>query len=771
MILFILCLITTIFCQEYIYSPSDIIDYINNRISYTKEDYQSFIDNLSKSLSDAYAFNDISKNPPQPNFNFNYHKKVDIQKELNEMNLNDIKPYEFYREIWLILSKLKDQHIQIKWKPLNLDKFFILGPIEYSIKEDENGKPKIFGQCLDNSQLEDFDNGKDISDICQYYSDTEIIKINDIDPFEYINNFGGDFLATKNIHGTFSFKLRYHNNVPLSDYPLSLEELQNYEAEFISGESFKTEYLIISDVDIDNDDNDRLRNLNGNNNKIHKKKIIKYDNLLYIKKSREKDIQTFKKIIGGKFNWDYECEDILKCSADEINQVNIYYISSFTPSNKNNFNKTLENCYKLFDDNIYPIIVINDLNNGGLVSFSQLFLGILSPLVPIRLYNGRIRVSEVFNETKEINEYINLNLTKIEDCSNCTYNDLIEKEININYGNNINSTLTELFYINNHTIYNNIENARNNMNNKRKPTEILIYTDGYSFSAASLYIKYLKENGGGIITSYLGNPNKPNEIFDISQSPSPVFTSSIIQIFSDHYNTLLSENECELQFPGIQTFYNSSNVNIPLEYEISVPDEKSEIYEYFDENNYQKFVDKAKTIFEKYINECNPENKNLLKITEECDNKFDNNYTHGGYECGNDGKWSNICMPSYCDIGYTFDKTKKKCIKEVCSSFDVPNDNEKENEKENENKEENEIENEEENIIEEEINQKFYSRKEEKQSDLVFYIALPVGFVFLLTTIIYIIIYRFKHFNNNYFNSEKHFKKENVYDRNNIISQ
>ena len=260
-----------------------------------------------------------------------------------------------------------------------------------------------------------------------------------------------------------------------------------------------------------------------------------------------------------------------------------------------------------------------------------------------------------------------------------------------------------------------------------------------------------------------------------------------------------------------------------MEYEISVPDEKSEIYEYFDENNYQKFVDKAKTIFEKYINECNPENKNLLKITEECDNKFDNNYTHGGYECGNDGKWSNICIPSYCDIGYTFDKTKKKCIKEVCSSFDVPNDNEKENEnkeeKEIENEEENEIEieneeenkieeeneieieeniieieneeknkieeeneieieeniieegNEEENKIEEEIeeeiNQKFYSRKEEKQSDLVFYIALPVGFVFLLTTIIYIVIYRIKYFNNNYFNSEKHFKKESVYDRNN----
>ena len=128
---------------------------------------------------------------------------------------------------------------------------------------DEEGNIKIYGQCTE--QLEDFENSEDIGEICLYYSDTPIKSINNLDPFEYINNFGGNFLSTKNVHGTFSFKLRYHNNVPLSDYPLSLEELQNYEAEFISGESFKTEYLIISDVDIDNDDNDRLRNLNGNN--------------------------------------------------------------------------------------------------------------------------------------------------------------------------------------------------------------------------------------------------------------------------------------------------------------------------------------------------------------------------------------------------------------------------------------------------------------------------------------------------------------------------
>ena len=89
---------------EYSYDPSDVIEYINNEISYTREDYISFLDELSNTFLDIYTFNDICKNPPQPNFNSNYFTKVDIQNELNSIDLDDITPYEFYREIMLVLS-------------------------------------------------------------------------------------------------------------------------------------------------------------------------------------------------------------------------------------------------------------------------------------------------------------------------------------------------------------------------------------------------------------------------------------------------------------------------------------------------------------------------------------------------------------------------------------------------------------------------------------------------------------------------------------------
>ena len=49
---------------------------------------------------------------------------------------------------------------------------------------------------------------------------------------------------------------------------------------------------------------------------------------------------------------------------------------------------------------------------------------------------------------------------------------------------------------------------RKNMKNKRKPTDIMVFTDGFSFSATSIFIKYLQYYGGGIVVGYFGHPYK-----------------------------------------------------------------------------------------------------------------------------------------------------------------------------------------------------------------------------------------------------------------------
>ena len=108
-----------------------------------------------------------------------------------------------------------------------------------------------------------------------------------------------------------------------------------------------------------------------------------------------------------------------------------------------------------------------------------------------------------------------------------------------------------------------------------------------------------------------------------------------------------------------------------MEYEVNKPDVKSNIFVNFDQESYQKFIDKSIEIFNKFKNECNKDNKNLIKISDECDYQFGNKYTHGGYECGADGKWGTTCVPSYCDPGYFFNQKLKKCEKDVCSSIPV----------------------------------------------------------------------------------------------------
>ena len=76
-------------------------------------------------------------------------------------------------------------------------------------------------------------------------------------------------------------------------------------------------------------------------------------------------------------------------------------------------------------------------------------------------------------------------------------------------------------------------------------------------------------------------------------------------------------------------------------------------------------MEEAHYIFEKYKTECNPKNKKLIFIADEC--VFNDTIMHGGYECGSDGKWNKTtCVPSYCENGFVYDTKTNKCIEDIC---------------------------------------------------------------------------------------------------------
>ena len=690
---------------DFFYNPEDIFTYLDE-YGLPDDEYQVILGNISKVFQNSYAFYDISKNPPNPD----YHSKVDIQQRLSEINVSDSNYYQFYQKISNALADLKDSHIKITLEDNDYEDLYIVSPFDFYMGQDNEGNPRIFADCLTSEALDEFDESGDLTYFCEYSNEGPVISINGMDPFDYISKFGGNYVTTKNVHGTFSFKMRFHNTISLSDYPLTLEELNNLVVVFENGDEeegteIQTRYMLSSKEEIEFEPM-FLRALSTGRGfylrefyKQIKGKYVKDFNIeeeIAKKKStkrktnrRHNNIKDKSKIrnLETIIYWNHEAEQIFKCYYDETNKLNIYYISSFMPEDKEEYKKTIIECVKLFDQNEFPIVVINDLNNGGYVSLSQFFMGVLSPLMPIQLFKGRIRLTEGFKETDEVNSYIHSNLTDISTCGNVSFQNLTEGQVEVSYSEN---NLSQMFYINNDSYYKEIEEIRLNMKHKRKPTDILVLTDGYSFSAAGLFIKYIQKIGGAIVAGYYGNP-KDDSVFDSAQSPSPVFTSNIIGVFNpDEFSVLNDTYNITLEMPGIQTFYYMDDKEIPLEYEVTPVDIRLKIYVEFSEENYQAFIEKINEFFKNMDNGlCFSNNKNLVKISEDCNSTFKNNYTHGGYVCGDDNKWSDKCIEAYCDIGYSFDPKQRICVKDVCSSVIVPDD-EGEKEKEKEKKEEEE---------------------------------------------------------------------------------
>jgi hypothetical protein len=113
---------------------------------------------------------------------------------------------------------------------------------------------------------------------------------------------------------------------------------------------------------------------------------------------------------------------------------------------------------------------------------------------------------------------------------------------------------------------------------------------------------------------------------------------------------------------------------IPMEFKIYPVDEVSNIIVPFTDELYDKFINESKTIFDKYNKDekCNIENKFLFYETDKCDEQLNIEKAHGGYTCGNDGKWNKThCIPAYCDIGYELNNERTECIKDPCQSINL----------------------------------------------------------------------------------------------------
>ena len=655
----------------------------------TKEYCEKVKENIKQLMEKAYIYLDYAKNPKQPKGFPNYFEKVDFIKDLNDIQTENRTYYEFYRDIKEALGKFRDLHLniisQVSPNGIDLSKSFAVLPFTFYIKKDDNDEKKLY-------ILPDEEYTKlfypELSEKLEEIQDYPLSSINESNPFDYIQNFiGNRYEQTKNRHATFSFNMNFNNigMFSLSSIPLTQEEMSNINFKFENGESLTLSYhfTIFKNDSYTKEFNNfyeeqikKTKIIFPSFSEIEKKYLIhkgvipkdfdkKKINLLKNKnmKDEEEDKEDKKDEDEKKIEWDIEFIDgdgdlKFKCKEDNENEVNVLYQNSFYFENVTEALISITTCCEIFQKNEFPIIVIESKNGGGYGMIGLLLIEFLNTAIDTTEYLSYKPDKIVFEE--------GFGHTNPDTCE--TANPIKDQRTETDdYGDGITHIRTPIYNFYDKytkTAFNHDRNILYARYGNKKPTDIIVFTDGFSYSTTCIFIKGLQKVGGAIIVGYLGNPNITGvDEFDGSQAPSPV---------QDYNNTEYSKELKKLGYKvhGItsgETFLNPYEKNqIPREYQLNPVDERVDIYEPYSDFIYDDFISEGLKIFKKYKTECNPKNKKLTLFTDDCYNIPNIQYSHGGKVCGDDGKWSDKCAPIYCDFGYYFDDYKQKCEINVC---------------------------------------------------------------------------------------------------------
>ena len=83
-----------------------------------------------------------------------------------------------------------------------------------------------------------------------------------------------------------------------------------------------------------------------------------------------------------------------------------------------------------------------------------------------------------------------------------------------------------------------------------------------------------------------------------------IFTPVLINIFNKEETEILKKYNIELEIPGIQTFYDLNDKDVPLEYEVTPVDKRINLYEEFKDDTYYLFVEEFLNIFNEVNSKC-----------------------------------------------------------------------------------------------------------------------------------------------------------------------
>jgi hypothetical protein len=432
-------------------------------------------------ILDIYVYTDIAKNPPEidgiPNY---HHRKIDLKAEIEKMKTTNRFFYEFYQELFSILTTVKDLHFKIySYETPNkipLKNIFACIPFDFVIKEHK-GEYRIF--IIKNSCYSIFKNAQQFIDS---HLDIPIKSINDIDPFDYIQNW--KFQRLKNNHSDFTYKMSFNliTKIFLDSNPINYSDISMNDYEFDDNQTLKIQYEVLAlntntNKQLGNYFKDEIRKSSNNFLQIDEM----YDKFL-ISKDIKKELKTGNEEEDKK--WDFTFEEnknFIKCKVDHEKQVNVLVENNFL-INLEKATGLVLNCAKLFYSNKYPLIIIESKNGRG---YNDLFT-LMHQIFQLRIVDKTFYSFRITNVSKEYFNSSHYDLINPETCERIKTLDDIMPEVTDYYDYNnlkIEHKRTKVF---DNAVMEFREALRGfreeylNSPNLKKPTEIIIFTDSYS---------------------------------------------------------------------------------------------------------------------------------------------------------------------------------------------------------------------------------------------------------------------------------------------------
>ena len=362
---------------------------------------------------------------------------------------------------------------------------------------------------------------------------------------------------------------------------------------------------------------------------IIKEKFLIYKGL----KEEERVLKFNQEIIEWKINYN-EDDKYLKCRVDEKKKVNVLVQNSFSIEYYNAIGIIFQ-CAELFYTNNYPLIIIETFNGGGI---AQLYM-MMHQVLQVRTVDRSYFSYKISESTKKFFKEIKWDGYDVQTCEVISsYDNFTEIIDHYKYnGLNIEHRRSKPFDLLSYFFRNALKDFRKkyiNSTNLKKPTDIIIFTDSFSFSATCGFIKGFQNTGGAIIAGYFGNPElKGIDLFDGSQSISSIESLKGTEL----YDNLYKYGYLAVQITAGESFddsYQGENP-IPREYHLDPVDIRVNIYSSYSDNIYDKFIDEGLNIHNYFNNQsnCNSKNDKLLLHNDTCKNIEGITNMHGGFKC------------------------------------------------------------------------------------------------------------------------------------------